>query len=558
MIKLLLPIIKLYRHYLFNIILGMILVLFTLMSSLFLLSLSGWFLAATSIAGVAGLYTFNYMLPAAGVRGSAIIRTVSRYFERLVNHNTTFKILAHLRLIAFNKILPLSREQLNQYQKADLLNRFIADIDNLDHLYLKLFAPIIGGLLMTLILFLALSQFDPTIALTITLILLLSLVILPVLFYFLSRDWGALLAQQKSDYRQKLNNYLQGQAELIIFQAQSKFRNELNEHEHVWLKNQTIQARLASLSSAFIILIIGFITLTLIWLLSDNALYEHQPLIALFIFVGLSSVEILSPISQAFIFLGQVLTSAKRMNQLMTQEPTITFPTKGTELTLDNAQLTFSDVSFRYPNQPFAVFEHLNLTVNQNEHVALIGKTGCGKSTLLNLVTRFWEPIQGKILLNNVDISTLDEPTLRKAIAFIPQVIHIFNDTLRSNLLIANSQASDEQLITVLKQVHLDKLLCDAGLNQWLGENGRALSGGEKRRIGIARALLHNAPLVLMDEPTESLDKETEQQIVEILQQTYHHKTVVMVTHRLINHPFFDRTLQLDNGLLNEVKNNPQ
>jgi len=170
MLKNLLPYLKLYRYYFIMVVLGVILVLLTLSASIFLLSLSGWFLSATAFVGVAGLYTFNYMLPAAGVRGAAIIRTAARYAERLVNHNTTFKILSYLRTHAFKQILPFSARQMQRYQKADLLNRFIADIDHLDHLYLRLFMPIVSGLLMTIMIYFSISYFDQQIAATITFI----------------------------------------------------------------------------------------------------------------------------------------------------------------------------------------------------------------------------------------------------------------------------------------------------------------------------------------------------------------------------------------------------
>ena len=166
MLTLLRPYIALYKHYFWQIVIGLGLAILTLFASVFLLSLSGWFLASTAVVGVAGLYTFNYMLPAAGVRAAAIMRTASRYAERLVDHNTTFKILAYLRTLAFKKILPLSTNQLAQYQKADLLNRFIVDIDALDHLYLKLFSPIVTALVIVMILFVGLSYINLPIALS--------------------------------------------------------------------------------------------------------------------------------------------------------------------------------------------------------------------------------------------------------------------------------------------------------------------------------------------------------------------------------------------------------
>ena len=543
MLTLLRPYIALYKHYFWQIVIGLSLSILTLFASVFLLSLSGWFLASTAVVGVAGLYTFNYMLPAAGVRAAAITRTASRYVERLVDHNTTFKILAYLRTLAFRKILPLSANQLAQYQKADLLNRFIVDIDALDHLYLKLFSPIVTALVMILLLFIGLSYINLPIALIITIVLTITLLAIPVIFYHAGKQLGETLAKQQSEYRALLINYLQGQAELTLFNAQHRYRTKLDKLESDWLFHQQRQSTLMALSSALVVLIAGFLTLLVLWLITQ---YTLSPLVALFVFVCLASSEILAPIPGAFIFLGQVLTSATRTTTLFNQTPDIKFIEQGKTIDLSIAKLQFDDISFSYPNQPFAILSHFSLTINSGQHVGLIGKTGCGKSTLLNLVTRTWEPNSGKVLINDIPVDQLDEATLRQTIAVVPQVITIFSDTLKQNLLIGNRQASDQQLIDVLHQVELSKLLAtDQGLNLPLGQGGRALSGGEIRRIGIARALLHNSPLILMDEPTESLDQQTEQQIIELIKQICKNKTLLMVTHRLTNNPLFDRVIEL-------------
>ena len=543
MIATLRPYIALYKHYFWQILLGLSLSILTLFASVFLLSLSGWFLASTAFVGVAGLYTFNYMLPAAGVRGAAITRTASRYMERLVDHNTTFQILSYLRTLAFQKILPLSANQLSQYQRADLLNRFIVDIDALDHLYLKLFSPIITALITIGVMFIALSQINVPVALIITIVLTLTLLVVPVVFYYAGKQLGETLAKQQSEYRLLLINYLQGQAELTLFNAQPRYRTKLDQLESSWLNNQQKQSALMALSSALVLLITGILTLLVLWLITQ---YTLSPIVALFVFVCLASSEILAPIPTAFIFLGQVLTSAKRTTAIFNQKPEIEFIPHGQSLDLSTAKVQFDNISFSYPNQPFAVLSNFSLTVNAGEHVGLIGKTGCGKSTLLNLVTRSWQPDAGQIYINDVAIDELDEPTLRQAIAVVPQIITIFSDSLRQNLLIGNSSASEQQLIEVLQQVELDKLLTtEHGLDLPLGQGGRSLSGGEIRRIGIARALLHNSPLILMDEPTESLDQHTEQQIIQLIKQVCHDKTLLMVTHRLTDNPLFDRVISL-------------
>lgn len=174
---------------------------------------------------------------------------------------------------------------------------------------------------------------------------------------------------------------------------------------------------------------------------------------------------------------------------------------------------------------------------------------------MLQLLTRAWDPQQGEILLNGRPIATLNEATLRKTISVVPQRVHLFSATLRDNLLLAAPDASDEQLADTLRHVGLEKLLDDAGLNSWLGEGGRQLSGGELRRLAIARALLHDAPLMLLDEPTEGLDATTESQMLELLAEVMREKTLLMVTHRLRGLARFDQIIVMDNGQIIEQGN---
>ncbi|SUX74623.1 cysteine/glutathione ABC transporter membrane /ATP-binding component [Citrobacter freundii] len=173
----------------------------------------------------------------------------------------------------------------------------------------------------------------------------------------------------------------------------------------------------------------------------------------------------------------------------------------------------------------------------------------------MQLLTRAWDPQSGEILINEQPIAALSEATLRQSISVVPQRVHLFSATLRDNLLLAAPHAGDDVLTAMLCRVGLDKLLEDDGLNAWLGEGGRQLSGGELRRLAIARALLHDAPLMLLDEPTEGLDATTESQMLELISDVMRNKTVLMVTHRLRGLSRFDQIIVMDNGQIIEQGN---
>lgn len=549
----LLPYLALYKRHIWLLMLGVVLAIVTLLASIGLLTLSGWFLSASAVVGVAGIYSFNYMLPAAGVRGAAIIRTAGRYFERLVSHDATFRVLQHLRVFTFSKLLPLSPAGLARFRQGELLNRIVADVDTLDHLYLRVISPLVGALVVILVVTAGLSILDVTLALTLGGIMLLTVLILPPLFYRAGKPAGECITQMRGQYRQQLTAWLQGQAELMLFNASDRYREQMEKTEQRWQDAQRRQAELTALSQALMLLIGGVAVIAMLWLTSAGVGGNSQPgaLIALFVFCALAAFEALAPVTGAFQHLGQVIASARRITQITEQPPEVSFA-QSADQTFSRVALTLNQVTFSYPQQPTAALENLSLQVAAGDHIAILGRTGCGKSTLLQLLTRAWDPAQGEILLNDQPLAQLNETTLRRAMSVVPQRVHLFSATLRDNLLLAAPQASDAHLVNILERVGLGKLLDDSGLNGWQGEGGRQLSGGELRRLAIARALLHDAPLMLLDEPTEGLDATTESQILDLLAEVMKEKTVLMVTHRLRGLARFNQIIIMDNGKIIE------
>lgn len=544
------PFLRLYRRHSWRLLLGVLLAIVTLLASTGLLTLSGWFLAASSLAGTAGLYSFNYMLPAAGVRGAAIIRTVARYFERLVSHDGTFRVLQHLRVFTFSRLLPLSPAGLNHLRQGDLLNRFVADVDTLDHLYLRVISPFCGALVVIVVVTLGLSWLDVSLALTLGTSMLLTLLLLPPLFYRAGKPSGKIITVERARYRFQLTQWLQAQAELSLYGGIDARRSQLDAVEQRWQQAQRRQASLTGLSQALLLLISGTTVTLLLWLSAGGVGNWPQPgaLIALLVFCSLAAFEALAPVGMAFQHLGQVFASAERISEIIDQLPAVRFPSVQDVETPAPGVLALDAVTFSYPNARSPALQRLTLTINAGETVALLGPTGCGKSTLLQLLTRAWDAQQGEIWLQGRALKQWSEPALRAAVSVVSQRVHLFNQTLRDNLVLAAPGSQDDALIAILKQVGLEKLLAGEGLDAWLGEGGRQLSGGELRRLAIARALLHNGPIMLLDEPTEGLDAETERQILTLLHQVTADKTVLMVTHRLQGLDQVDRIYVMDQG----------
>ena len=541
--RILLPFIRLFSHQWLMMVIGLVLTLTTLMAGIGLLSLSGWFLSATAVAGltVIGSQSFNFFTPAGGVRFLSIARTASRYGERLATHEATFKLLTELRVWAWRKLFPLSAKNLQGLRRADMLNRLVADIDTLDHLYLRLLTPMAASLLMTALLYLFLAWFDAKLALSLCLFLVVIWLLLPLLFYRLGHEPSRNMLETKRQYRVQLLDILQGQAELSLFGANARYRQKLDDAEQALFASQTAMANITALSQAMLILATGSALIMMLFLAANGVgdAVPPGPMFALMVFATMACVEMMMPIAGAFQHLSGCVLAATRINEITDQESDIRFSTD-TDLKATFGGLLIRDIQFSYSgNQP--VLQGLSLEIKPGQKVALLGATGCGKSSLLSLITREWQAQSGQIYLDGHQLSDYSEGALRSAMTVVSQRIYLYAGTLRENLAIAlpvpeaqKRTANDERFIQVLQQVGLGELLKgDKPLDMWIGEGGRQLSGGEQRRIGVARALLRDAPLLLLDEPTEGLDKRTEREILSLLFEFAKDKTLLMISHRL-------------------------
>ena len=551
----LLPFLRLFKFAKLPLFLGLVLMITGLASSIGLLTTSGWFLAATAIAGLGTL--FNFFYPSASVRGLAIGRTLFRYFEKLVTHDATFRILAKLRVQVFEKIIPLSPAVLNRYRNSDLLNRLVSDVDTLDSLYLRLIAPFITAIFVILAMCIGLSFVNAPLALGLGASLLLLVFVIPTVFYQLGKKFGDKLVHSRALYRTQFLEFIQAQAELLLFNAEDKLKDNMAKTEANWQADQQKEANLSGFSTALSLFLNGLIIAAMLWFSSQAEFGNDEyrmAFIALFTFAALASFEILMPLGSAFLHIGQVIASAERVTDIIEQQPLVTFNGKAEFDQNATTLIEAKDLSFTYPERQNRALENLNLTIQKGQKVAILGKTGSGKSTLLQLLVRNYDANQGELFLAGKPIVDYAEDTLRSQFCFLTQRVHVFSDTLRQNLQFASAvNISDEKMIEVLNQVGLGKLLeQEQGLDIWLGDGGRPLSGGEQRRLGLARILLNDAPILLLDEPTEGLDRETERQILRLILAHAENKTLIMVTHRLTAIEQFDELCVIDEAKLIE------
>lgn len=547
--QVLLPFIRLMKPHLSWVLMGSFLGLFTLFASIGLLTLSGWFIAATALAGVsvATAQTFNYMTPGGGVRGFAIARTAGRYFERITTHEATFRLLAGLRSWFYAHLEPLNPARLRHFRSADLLNRIITDINSLDNLYLRVLSPSFIALFSTVFISLFLWWIAPSLGLLILIAMLTAGILVPWLGHVLGSQVGQAQVQKSSALRQATLTYVQGMSELHLYQSLDSQQALLQQRQSALLDLQFKMSLITGLITALMTFAAGLTTLLAlilgVSLVTDGDLSPAW--LSLVVFCVLASFEAVAPLPLAYQYLGKTRASAANLLEIAQQRSDIHFPTESAQPPQPGS-IAFDSVSFAYEQS--IILKDVSLQVSRGEKVVITGHTGSGKSSIINLLTRFWMYQQGQILLGGIPVEDYPEDQLRAQISVLSQPVQLFAGTVRDNLKIGFNTATDEQMLAVLDKLALVDMLGTEGLDREIGESGNRLSGGQRKRLGIARALLKPAPILILDEPTEGLDLTTATQVIDAVMNHTANQTFIMITHHLQGLEAFDQHVQLDHG----------
>ncbi len=531
------PFLALFGRYWRWMLLGMLLGLLALVSAVGLLSLAGWFLSAAALAGLvpASAYVFNVFYPSVGVRVFAIARTLARYAERIVSHDATFRILEGLRAWFYERLEPLAPGALAGFRSGDLLNRAVADIDALDNLYLRVLSPSVVALALAALLTAFLWHFDANIALWALGCLLAAGFAVPWAAGRAGAASGRHLARATADLRVAVVDTVTGLADLLVFGAVDRWLETVARADARLLRAQRRMSHIQGLSAGVTLALSGLAMLAVLYLgvgrVREGAL--GGPELALVVLAMMASFEAVTPLAAAFQYLGHTRAAARRLVEIVETPPAVRFEKAagGLPRTFD---IRFEGVTFGYPGRRGPVLEDFDLSLAAGEHLAVLGETGCGKSTLVQLLVRFYDPWSGRILIGGRDLRAFAEGELRRMLSVMPQQVHLFNGTLRDNLRVARPAATDAELADALAAARLTDFVArlPRGLDTWVGESGHLLSGGEARRVAAARLVLHDGPVWLLDEPTEGLDRVTEQEMTRALLARAAGRTVIWITHR--------------------------
>jgi ATP-binding cassette subfamily C protein CydC len=549
----LVPFIKQFRGHLKWMVLGTLSGLLAVASAVGLLALSGWFISAAAYAGLTAITAqlFNFFHPGIGVRIFAIGRTLARYVERIVSHDATFRILQSLRSWFYRHLEPLAPSRLMNFRSGDILNRIVADIDALDNLYLRVFSPSVIALTMSVMVVGFLWLFDPVISMVTALFLSMAGFWVPLMAMRLGEGCGHELAQHLSDLRIRVVEGLQGMPELLVFGAHNRHLDTVKQSSRALLKSQLRMSQILGLSQALMTLISGLAVLATLYLavILVNRDVMDGPGMALVTLAVLASFEAVFPLPAAYQYLGRMREAGRRLLEIVDSKPEVIFP--GRSVTRPrHFGLRFENVCFRYNQKAGWALRGVEFQVHPGRRVAVIGETGSGKSTLIHLLVRFRDPDAGCIQIGSVDVRNFGESDLRRHISVVTQQPHMFNATLRENLLMAQPGAGEDELLDALNFAQLLNFVSALpdGLDTWIGEAAKLLSGGQARRVAVARAMLHNGPLWVLDEPTEGLDPVTEERMMAAIKAQTAGRSLLLITHRLIDLHWMDYIVMLDKG----------
>jgi ATP-binding cassette, subfamily C, bacterial CydC len=489
-----------------------------------------------------------------GVRFFGIARGLARYLERTVSHDVTFRLLARLRVWFYAALEPLAPARLWSFRSGDLLGRVVADVEVLENFYLRVLAPLAVALLSSALVLLLLGSLDARLALSLLAFLVLAGAALPLLARGLARSTGREMVRARSELNATLVEGIPGVGELLALGAGEEHLARTQRLGRRLGELQGRMARISGLERAASGLLVNAATAAVVAVAMPlvTAGRLDGVYLAVVALVVIAAFEALLPLPAAFQALEANEEAARRLFEIVDAEPEVTDPPDPEPPPLE-AGLRVEDLHFAYDALASGAPEVLagvSFSVPPGAQAAIVGPSGAGKSTLVALLLRFWDYQRGKIWIGERELRELAPEDVHRLVAVVAQDTHLFNATVRENLLLARPGASEAELEEAAQQagIHDDIAALPEGYDTWIGEQGLRLSGGQRQRLAIARAILKDAPLLLLDEPTANLDALAERQVLASLRALAAGRTTLLVTHRLAGLEAAHEILVLDAG----------
>lgn len=540
--------------------LGMLLSCVAALSNFGLLFVSGWLITSAAVAGLAGLavsQAFNIMLPAAGVRFFAMVRILSRYLERIITHDGAFRLTSSLRTAVYALLIPQTPSGLMDKRGGDVLGQFVSDTETVSAYYTDAAIPFGRALCCSIVFIGLISCFLPIAGMTFGVSLIIAGVVVPIMTYWMSYRLIKQMRFVKSRMQGNLAETLQNFGELLTLTIADRSVNNVKQ-DQLYLDQGKLKLDIIESTARSLITAIMMIVVLLVLFQSISAYQVHLlsaaeiPMLVLGI---MAAFDVILPLPaathakiKAEIAEQQLQVSCNHTVADQIEEDLSVSPNAPYDLVMDQ-------VCFSYPQQPSIILDHASLTIKQGEHVAIVGASGMGKSSLINMLFSFYPLQSGLIFFGGVDVKKITCDKLSSFVSVVSQDFHLFSGTIKENLKLINPEVTDKEIEDVLKIVQLDQFVTELpeGIHTFIGNEGLRLSGGQARRLAIAQGLLLKTPWLILDEPTDGLDSQTEQALMQQLMTHYTDKTIVVITHKKEVLPLMDRVISLQDGYFHVI-----
>jgi ATP-binding cassette subfamily C protein CydC len=548
-VRTILRLLRLMRPFTAEVLLSVLLGTATVASGIGLLGTSAFLIASAALQpGITPL-----QVAIVGVRFFGISRGVLRYLERLVSHSVNFRLLAQLRVWFYQAVEPLAPARLENYQGGDLLNRAVGDIEVLENFYVRVVAPPLVALLVTVGMGWFTGQYAVVLGMILAGGMLAAGLVLPVGVYLLTRRMGKAVTQSRAQLNSVFVEGVQGMADWILYGQEERILAEINQSSR---QMEVTTGRLAGVGAAggALGLLINHLTLWLALIAAISLVRAGQldgVSLAVVALLTLASFEAALPLNQAAQQLESALQSARRLFELADAHAEVREPEQPLEPPTKFG-VSVRNLTFQYPGRAVPALAHFNMELPPGKRVALVGPSGAGKSTVANLLLRFWDAPAGAIFVDGQDIRAYRAEDIRRGLAVIPQSPYLFSGTLAENLRMGELRGalSDDQVEKAAQTAGLGGLIdrLPNGLRGWVGAQGEQLSGGERQRVAAVRALFKEARLLILDEPAANLDAASARSLMRQVLALAGDCQVLWITHDLTGLEEMDEIVVLREG----------
>jgi thiol reductant ABC exporter CydC subunit len=519
--------------------------------------------AATVVFGMGLMATAGYLISRAAerpailsltvaivaVRFFGLARPLARYLERLASHDLAFRVLGRVRVRVYERIEPLAPAGLEGYRRGDLLSRMVADVDALQNLHLRGVGPPLVALAAGSVTVVAAAVVLPAAGVVLGAGLLLAAICVPALTSWLARRSSSRVAPARGELSADLVELLQGAPELVAYGREDEVLRRLRERDGALVRlgrrgasaEGAGEALRLALTGATVAGVLGFAVS------AHAAGHLDRTSIALLGLLALASFECVQPLSQAARELAETVAAGARVLDLTDREPAVTDPPQPIPVPSGPVSVALEDVRATYRSGERPALDGVTLRLEPGRKLALVGPSGAGKTTVTNLLLRFLDPDSGRVTLAGRDLRDYAQEDVRSVFALAAQDAHLFSTSIRENVRLARPAAGDDEVEAALRQARIWDWVAALpdGPDTLVGEAGRELSGGQRQRIVLARALVTDARILILDEPTTHLDVATAERLLEDVVAAAGDRSLLLITHRPEGLELMDRIVEL-------------